>query len=101
MKLEQIHARLAHCKECDKQADCRETHLAYDSQTECPIGRWSAESVVKSVVNLQLGDAVKRVADPLVHVIDRIAKSNIASCPPCQQRRNSWNLQGVDIPRIP
>jgi len=101
MKEEQIHARLAHCKACDKQSNCRETYLAYDSQTRCPIGKWGAESLMASVANLQIGDAVKRIADPVVHVVDRIAKTNLAACQPCQERRNSWNLQGVDIPRIP
>jgi hypothetical protein len=101
MKEDQIHTRLAHCNGCEKRSGCRETYLVYDSQTACPLGKWGAESVATSVRNFQFGDAVKRIAEPLVQVVDRIAKTNISSCPPCQQRRNSWNLQGVDIPRIP
>ena len=97
----QIQSRLAHCKSCERQPACRETYLAYDSQTFCPLQKWPAESIASSLQNFQFGDAVKRIADPVARVVDHIAQTNIQSCRPCAERRNFWNQGGVDIPPTP
>jgi hypothetical protein len=97
----QIQARLAHCHACPEQPTCSETYYAYDSQTSCPLGQWPAESIATSIQNLQFGDAVKRLADPVARVIDHVAHTNLQSCRPCAARRNSWNQGGVDIPSLP
>jgi hypothetical protein len=97
----QIQERIAHCESCENLPTCSETYLAYDSQTSCPLGKWPAESIASSLQNRQFGDAVKRLADPVARVIDHVAQTNLQSCRPCQARRNSWNLGGVDIPSTP
>jgi hypothetical protein len=97
----QIQSRLAKCETCERKPTCRETYLAYDSQTFCPLHKWPAESIASSLQNFQFGDAAKRIADPVARVFDYITHTKLQSCRPCAERRNLWNQGGVDIPPTP
>jgi hypothetical protein len=101
MTAPQIQSRLAHCENCEARPSCRETFLAYDSETTCPLGKWSALTIGTSLAHAQYGDAVKRIAEPVARIVDRVARTNLQGCGPCAERRNLWNQGGVDIPRIP